>query len=163
MIVRRETTGDRVAVRRLVGTVLSATLLDGLRASDAWLPTLSFVAHDPDGEIVGHVAAARGRVGSTPTLALLPPSVDPDQRSRGVGQALMHAILDAADALDETLVGLVAYPPEYFGRFGFRPAEDFAVVAPVADWQSSFFVRPLTAYEGGVRGTFTFPEPFLRV
>jgi putative acetyltransferase len=98
-------------------------LLDRLRASDAWLPALSFVALADDGEIVAHVGATRGRIGDEPALVLLPPSVDPDQRGRGVGQALMHRVIGAADALGEPLVGLVAAPPEYYQRSAFgRPA-----------------------------------------
>lgn len=163
MIVRRDTSGDQEAVRRLVGAVLSAVLLDGLRASDAWLPALSLVALGSDGEVVGHVAATRGHVRSTPTLALLPPSVEPKHRGQGVGQALMHTVLGAAEALDEQLVGLVAYPPEYYLRFGFRPAEEYAILAPVESWQPDFLVRPLSACGDSLRGTFTFPDPFLKV
>lgn len=163
MLVRRETDRDQAAVRRLVGEVLSAPLLDGLRTSDAWLPALSFVALGSEDEVVGHVAATRGHIGSRPTLALLPPSVDPNQRGQGVGQALMHSVLGAAEALDEQLVALMGFPPEYYLRFGFRPADEYAISAPVAGWQSDFLVRPLTAWDGSLRGTFTFPDPFLEV
>jgi putative acetyltransferase len=161
MIVRRELASDHDAVRALVAAVYSPDLIDGLRASDAWLPELSFVALGTNGEIVGYVAATRGRVGSAPTLVLLPPSIEPDQRGRGVGQALMHTILGAADALGEALVGVVAYPPEYYSRFGFHPGDEYAIAAPIADWQSNFLVRPLAAYRDSIRGAFSFPDPFL--
>ena len=161
MIVRRETPSDHGAVRALFATVSSPELIDGLRASDAWLPALSFVALGTDGEVVGHVAAARGQVGSAPALALVPPSVEPDQRGQGVGQALMHSVLGAAEALGEPLVGLVAVPPEYYDRFGFRPAEEFSIAPPIGGWQPYFLVRPLTGYRDSMRGTFAFPEPFL--
>ncbi len=95
-------------------------------------------------------------------LALLPPSIEPVQRGRGIGQALMHAILGAAEALGEPLVGLVAVPPEYYARFGFAPAEAYAITAPVEGWRPSYLlVRPLSEYRDSMRGTFTFPEPFL--
>ncbi|MEX0629654.1 MAG: N-acetyltransferase [Chloroflexota bacterium] len=161
MIVRRETSSDHEAVHALFAAVYSSGLLDALRASDTWLPALSFVAVGDDGEVVGHVAGVRGRIGSAPAVVLVPPSIGPDQRGRGVGQALMHAILGAAEALGEPLVGLVAFPPEYYARFGFRPADDYALAAPVEEWQPSFMVRPLTAYDDSVRGTFIFPDPFL--
>ena len=161
MIVRREMPSDHGRVRALFAAVYSGDLLDALRTSDTWLPDLSFVAVGADGEGLGHIGAARGRIGSAPALALVPPSIEPDQRGRGVGQALMHAILGAAEALGEPMVGLVAFPPEYYARFGFRPAEDYAIAAPVEGWQPSFMVRPLTAYDDSVRGTFTFPDPFL--
>ncbi len=57
----------------------------------------------------------------------------------------MHTVLGAAEGLDEPLVWVVAFPPEYYLRFGFRAAEEYAIAAPVAEWQPSFLVRPLTA------------------
>jgi putative acetyltransferase len=162
MIVRRELPSDHDAVRALFGAVYSPDLIDGLRASDTWLPAFSFVAVGDDGEVVGHIAGVRGRIGSAPALVLVPPSIEPDQRGRGVGQALMHAILGAAEALGEPVVGVVAFPPEFYARFGFRPAEDYALAAPVEGWQPSFMVRPLTAYDDSMRGSFMFPDPFLR-
>jgi putative acetyltransferase len=161
MIVRREIPSDHAAVRALVASVYSPELIDGLRASDSWLPAFSFVALGSDDEVVGHVGAARGHIGSASALALLPPSIGPDDRGRGIGQALMHTVLGAAEALEEPLVGVVAFPPEYFLRFGFFPAEEYAIAAPVGEWQPSFLVRPLTAYRGSMRGTFSFPDPFL--
>jgi hypothetical protein len=41
------------------------------------------------------------------------------------------------------------------------PASHFAITAQIADWQPSFLVRPLTAYDASLRGSFTFPDPFL--
>ncbi len=161
MIVRRETRGDQAAVRTLFTSVSSPELLDRLRASDTWLPRLSFVALDNDGQIVGHIAGMRGHVGSEPAIALLPPSIEPEQRGRGIGQALLHAILGASEALGEPLVGLVAVPPEFFARFGFRPGDEHGIVAPVDDWRPYFMVRPLTAYRPSMRGTFAFPEALL--
>jgi putative acetyltransferase len=126
------------------------------------LAALSFVALGSDDMIVGHVAAARGQVGSARALALVPPSIGPDDRGRGGGQALMHSVLGAAEALGEPLVGVVAFPAEYYQRFGFHPADEYAIEAPVGAWQPSFLVRPLTAYDDSMRGTFAFPDPFLR-
>jgi putative acetyltransferase len=163
MIVRRETSNDYEAVHALFAAVYSPGLLDALRDSDAWLPALSFVALDDDGEVAGHIAGARGRIGYKPALVLVPPSIEPDQRGRGVGQALMHAVLGAAEALGEPLVGVVGFPPEFYQRFGFRPAAAYAITAPVEEWQPSFLVRPLTAYSDAQRGTFIFPDPFLKV
>ena len=73
----------------------------------------------------------------------------------------MHSILGSAEALGEPLVGLVAFPREYYLRFGFRPAEEYAIAAPIETSQSDFLVRALTGYRDSMRGTFTFPDPFL--
>ncbi len=72
----------------------------------------------------------------------------------------MHAIPGAADVLGESLAGLVASPPEYYSRFGVEPVGERSVAAPVEGWPY-FVVRPLTGFDGSLRGTFVFPAPFL--
>jgi putative acetyltransferase len=161
MIVRRELPEDADAVRSLFSTVLSDTFFDRLHADEAWMSALAFVALRGDGDVVGHVAATRGKIGSDPALALVPPSVDLTHRGHGVGQALMHSILGAAEALDEALIGLVAMPPEFYSQFGFHPAAGFGITPSVDAWQPYFLVRPLTAYDPSFAGTFHFPDPFL--
>lgn len=167
MLIRREVPGD-VDVIRAVTTaafaqpgqdVAEAALVDRLRADPGWLPPLSLVALDPAGVVIGHVLATRGHVGSTPVLGLGPLSVHPDHQRRGVGLALMHAALGAADALDEPLVALLG-SPAYYQRFGFRLSTDFDITPPVADWQPHFQVRPLAAYDPAISGTFTYAKPF---
>jgi putative acetyltransferase len=173
VLTRRETAGDVAAIRAVTAaafagpdqpekTPAEASLVDELRACPAWLPALSRVAVAPDGMVIGHVVVTRGHVGSAPALGLGPLSVHPDHQRRGVGSALMHAVLGAADALDEPLVALLG-APSYYQRFGFRPSTDFHITAPVAEWQPYFQVLPLTAYNPAHRGVFTYAEPFDRV
>jgi putative acetyltransferase len=73
----------------------------------------------------------------------------------------MHAVLGAADALDEPLVGLLG-DPAYYGRFGFVPAQSIGVAAPDSSWGDSFQVRTLARYEGQT-GRFRYAEPFTRL
>lgn len=136
--------------------------MDDLRADRAWLPALSLVAVGTDEVIIGHVVASRGQVGSAPVLGLGPLSVAPDHQRNGVGSALMHAVLGAADASDEPLVALLG-DPAYYRRFGFRASTDYGIEPPVPQWRPHFQVRPLTAYVPGVRGTFRYAEPFEKV
>ena len=140
---------------------VEATLVDELRASPAWLPCLSLVAADDAGDVIGHVLCTRGHVGLAPVLALGPLSVRPDCQRRGVGSALMHAVLGAADALGEPLVALLG-SPAYYRRFGFLLSGEYRIVPPRPEWQPHFQVRVLTAYHPGLRGTFAYPEPFER-
>ncbi len=171
MLIRRELAPDAAAIRAVTaaafarrdkaGPVAEATLVDELRASKAWLPALSLVAADAGGDVLGHVLCTRGHVGQAPVLALGPLSVRPDSQRRGVGSALMHAVLGAADALGEPLVALLG-SPAYYGRFGFRLSSEYQITAPKARWQPHFQVRVLTAYQPGLRGTFAYPEPFAR-
>jgi putative acetyltransferase len=137
-----------------------ATLVSWLRDDAGWFPELSLVAVEDD-QVVGHVLATRAHVDAQPALGLGPLSVLPRRHRAGIGTALMHAVLGAADALDESLVGLLG-DPAYYGRFGFVPAHSLAVAAPDPSWGEYFQVRTLTAYVG-LSGQFHYAGPFDRL
>jgi putative acetyltransferase len=171
MLIRRETPSDIAGVRDVTAAAfgkseaavpVEVTLLGELRTCDAWLPALSFVAADDRGDVIGHVVCTRGHVGPDLALGLDPLSVHPAHQRRGVGLALMHAILGAADAFGESLVALLG-SPAYYGRFGFRPAAAYGITAPDPAWGDYFQVRPLTAYQPTLKGPFAYAEPFDRV
>jgi putative acetyltransferase len=171
VLIRRELAGDAEVIRAVTaaafgrpgeGVPVEAPLVDWLRACPAWIPELSLVALDPDGEIVGHVVCSRGTVGLAPVLALGPLSVRPGRQRQGVGKALVHAVLGAADARDEPLVALVG-STEYYPRFGFRLASEYGITPKHPEWVPHFQVRTLTAYDPDVRGEFAYPEPFDRM
>jgi putative acetyltransferase len=146
------------------GDVPEARLLRELRTCDAWLPALAFVAvaEGDSGQVVGHVVCTRGRVDAAPALALGPLSVRPGHQRRGVGSALVHTVLGAADASGEPLVALLG-ATAYYARFGFRLAGEYGVIPPVAGWRPHFQVRTLAAYDPAIGGTFAYPAPFDRV
>jgi putative acetyltransferase len=173
VIVRREVPADVLATRVVVAAAFTppgrpgelpeeVTLLDELRADPGWLPELSLVALGPDGEIAGHVVCSRGHVESAPVLALGPLGVHPTRQRRGIGQALVHAVLGAADALGEPMVVLLG-SPLYYSRFGFRLAAGYGVEPAVPGWAPHFQVRTLTTYSPDLRGRFAYPPPFDRV
>ncbi|HWC83126.1 MAG TPA: N-acetyltransferase [Pseudonocardiaceae bacterium] len=170
MLIRRETPHDAASIRAVVTAAFGrpdetppeARLVDELRASSSWLPALSLVTTDPGDTVIGHVLATRGQVESAPVLGLGPLSVHPEHQRRGVGIALMHAILAAADALDEPLVALLG-DPAYYRRFGFQASTDHGVEPPIPQWRPHFQVRPLTACRPDLRGAFRYAEPFDRV
>ncbi|MEU8165287.1 N-acetyltransferase [Micromonospora sp. NPDC049004] len=139
---------------------VEATLVDALRTDEGWLPAYSLVAVDSDGLVVGHVVATRGRVAGEPVaLGLGPLGVLPAWQRRGVGTALMHAVLGAADARDEPLVVLLGHPG-YYPRFGFRPAVELGVTPPQPWGPQYFMARPLTAWRETIRGEFRYASPF---
>lgn len=197
MLIRRERQADQNAVHSVhhasfhhpdhpKSTPFEAGLVDDLRASYDWLPTLSLVAvapteiepvttrwsslternhtHDADpavdeGPVIGHIVCSRGWIGDFPALGLGPTGVLPEFQHQGVGSALMHAVLGAADALGEGIVGLLG-AIDYYVKFGFEPASHYGIISPVPEWQPVFQVRPLSMYDARARGTFRYSEPF---
>lgn len=177
MLIRREGTDDVVTVQTVIAgafgpkagaeqragaEVPEAWLAAELRAGETWLPALCLVAEDDDGVVIGQVTCSRGRVEQVPVVGLGPISVRPDRQRAGIGSALVHTALGAADALGEPLVALLG-SPAYYRRFGFRPSDEYGIVAPDPAWGAHFQVRALSAFTSSTRGRFHYPEPFDRL
>jgi putative acetyltransferase len=177
VLIRREQSDDVEAIRSVTAVAFrgaahsaapvepggdpgEATLVSWLRADAGWLPELSLVAVE-ESQVVGHVVCTRAHVEDRPVLGLGPLSVLPHRQRSGIGTALMHAVLGAADALDEPLVGLVG-EPAYYRRFGFVPAAASEITPPDPSWGDYFQIRALTRYDGQV-GPFRYAAPFGRI
>ncbi|MGB8859376.1 MAG: N-acetyltransferase [Ilumatobacteraceae bacterium] len=167
MIIRRELPADRSTARAIHVAAfpsvagdepVEAHLLDELRACDGWLPAFSLVA-EIEGRVVGHNVCTRGFVDGVPALGLGPIAVQPALQRSGVGLALMHAMIGAADACDEPLIALLG-SPLYYGRFGFVASQTVGIAPPEASWGHHFQVRLLTACPHGLTGTFRYATPF---
>ena len=92
--------------------------------------------------MAGHVVCTRGEAGGAPALGLGPISVAPERQRAGIGSALMHAVVAAAEARGERLVCLLG-DPAYYGRFGFVAAAGLGVAAPDPAWGAYFQARAL--------------------
>jgi len=90
--------------------------------------SLSFVARVGP-LLVGANAMTPVVIGEAPAVLLGPLIVEPVFRSRGIGEALVNASLEAAKAAGHRLVVLVGDEP-YYGRMGFRPAPRGRVQMP---------------------------------
>ncbi|PRY42806.1 GNAT family N-acetyltransferase [Umezawaea tangerina] len=167
MLIRREVPGDVDVIRSVTEAAFAArpggeaVLVDRLRADAGWIPALSLVAV-ADQAVVGHVVCTRATLSGEPVLGLGPLSVLPSHQRAGVGKALVHTVLGAADALDEPLVVLLG-DPGYYSRFGFELAEAHGIVPPEAGWAPHFQVRALSAHRPSLRGQFRYAEPFERM
>lgn len=94
-----------------------------------------------------------------PALGLGPIGVLPGEQGVGVGSALMHAVLGAADSAGEPLVALLGNPG-FYRRFGFAASRVFGIEAPDPGWGEFFQVRPLTTFSPAHAGTFVYARPF---
>ncbi|MFW5418260.1 N-acetyltransferase [Nocardiopsis sp. CNT-189] len=135
MRIRTETPEDVQAVREVTaaafGSADEAGLVDALRADASWIPGLSLVAEDDDGEIIGHCLYTRASIGDTPAILLTPVSVAPGHQNRGIGGALIRQGLEAAEAMGERFA-LVLGHPGYYPRFGFEQASAHRVTCTLS-------------------------------
>ena len=173
VILRRELPADRDAVRAIhlrafaragMDVAAEATLVDGLRDDGDVVPGLSIVAEvdgSVDRAVAGHVVCSRAWIGERLSLGLGPLGVLPEHQRRGVGTALMHAVLASADALGAAEVVLLG-SPDYYARFGFVLAAPLGITPPVPGWAPHFQVRRLTAWDGA-SGPFRYAPAFERL
>jgi putative acetyltransferase len=163
VLIRRETLADVDAIdevhRQAFAGPVEADLVHALRADAGWVPPLSLVAEDAGGRIVGHVVCTEGSLGAVRVAGLGPIGVRPGVQRTGIGSALMHAVIAAADALGYPLVALLGHL-DYYPRFGFVPGSRLGVAAPEPKWGDHFQVRTLATWTAGLEGTFRYAAPF---
>ena len=99
------------------------------------------------------MVCTRGSVGELAALGLGPISVLPDYQRHGIGQALMHAVIGAADAAGEPLIALLG-DQRFYGRFGFVETFRKGVLAPDPPGARTFRVRTLTDCPSSIAGAF---------
>ena len=168
VLIRPEQPGDESAIAFVHGTAFAepdrpdrtpveVALVEQLRASETWLPGLSLVA-TADDQVIGHVVCSRAHVEDVPALSLGPIGVIPAMQNSGIGSGLMQRVITEADAVGETLIGLLG-SPTYYSRFGFVPALEVAVTAPDPQWGGYFQVRTLSGYRATITGRFRYAEP----
>lgn len=169
MNVRPQQAGDYEAIRQIYAAAfarpddpesvpLEVDIFEALWDAGDAIPELSFTALQ-DGAPVGHVTASRATVAGDSVVAVGPIGVLPERQGVGIGSALMQALLTAADAVEVPLIVLLG-SPQYYGRFGFRPAEELGVMSPEPKWGAAFQARPLTAYTPALAGQFAYAPAF---
>ena len=130
-LIREEIPGDAAAIAGLTTAAFAdaehssgteADIVDGLRAAGAL--SLSLVAEDEAGNIIGHIAFSPVEIiGEGGTIipnwyGLGPVSVTPERQGEGIGGALIReglARLEKMGAAGCVLLG----DPVYYSRFGF--------------------------------------------
>ncbi len=142
-----------------------AQLVGELRKSDSFIPDLSLVA-ELNGRIVGHVVLSRVKLinkdGETGILALGPMSVVPSQSHRGIGSELIDAAVARARALCFGAI-VVAGHPDYYLRFGFRPASDWGLTCNLAIPEDALTAMELVEGTLAAGGEVVYPDIFRKL
>jgi putative acetyltransferase len=162
VIVRAETPDDHADIRRIVdeafGDTITGDIVDGIRASDRFVPGLSLVAVS-ERQSLGHVISSYVDLvpGTRRVLQVGPLAVVPSHQRQGIGSALMHETIRIADERGEPLL-LIEGSPVYYGRFGFARADEQGIEMPPESHGPQFFmIRPLRAYDPTLRGRAVYP------
>jgi putative acetyltransferase len=163
VIIRRATPGERLVLHDLHAAAFrtdtdAVAIFDRLHDDGDAVDRLSLVALD-EGTVVGHALGSDAWVDDHEVIALGPIGVLPAFQGRGIGSALVHAFLGAADALDSPLVALLG-STAYYARFGFVLGSELGVDAPENVPAAHFQVRPLASYDPAVRGRFRYAPAF---
>lgn len=141
-----------------------AKLFRELSRDETAAPVLSLAAAI-DGRIVGHVLFTAARVhGSEQAVVariMAPLAVLPEHQGAGVGERLVRDGLKQLAGAGVELVFVLGHP-DYYPKFGFRPARAFGLEAPHpirAGHDDAWMVQELTpGVLGRVRGTIQCAE-----
>jgi predicted N-acetyltransferase YhbS len=166
LTIRLEKSSDAAAREALLdaayGPVRFEKPSERLRSGRAPAAGLSFVAVE-GGRVIGTVRLWDVAAGPVRQALLLGPlAVDPAQRRRGIGAALMRHALRAAARRGHRAVLLVG-DAAYYGRFGFSAERTGALWLPGLGDRSRLLGRELVAGAlDGVRGAIRAPRKPVR-
>jgi len=168
LLIRPEVSDDFQSVRDLhlaafADQGIVASLVDALRAAEAPLAPMSFVA-TIGRQVVGHVLLSASRLDAprriVDVLVLAPLGVLPEFQNRGIGTRLIEQALAAAEGQGVPLLFLEG-SPDYYGKRGFGRADEVGFRSPSLRIPApAFQVARLSAYEPWMTGTLVYSETF---
>jgi putative acetyltransferase len=166
--IRAERAEDVDAITDVVADAfrspIEARLAIAIRASPNFVPEWSLVA-ELRGRIVGHVMVSYVELQDERTTrriaSLSPMSVARDLHRRGIGSALIRAVVARVDEAGEPMVVLEG-DPAYYGRLGFEYAVPHGIHITLPDWAppEAAQITRLTAYDPAIRGRVVYPPAF---
>ncbi|MCC3704921.1 N-acetyltransferase [Rouxiella badensis] len=164
MLIRVEIPVDAAGIdnllRKAFGRDDEADLVQRLREDG--LLTLGVVATDDEGGVVGYAAFTPVDVQGEDRqwVGLGPLAVEESLRRQGLGEKLVYEGLDSLNEFGYAAV-VVLGAPEYYGRFGFKPAAQFNLHCRWPDSAEAFqlYVLADNALEGA-NGLVEYPPHF---
>jgi len=169
--LREEHPGDAASIRSLVDDAFApdatvGPLVEAIRASPRYVASLSLVAQDAAGAVVGftmlsHVDLVGPDGVRREILSLSPLAVAPSAQGRGIGGALVRDALARATQTRESLVVLEG-SPAYYPRFGFELAAAHGITINLPHWAppEAAMAYLLPAHRAEVVGTVEYPPAF---
>lgn len=146
VLIRPEGPGDAAAARAVLVASFNrpaeAELVERLRCHD---DTLILVA-EVDGEIAGCLvfsAVTATGSGKRPVVAGLGPlAIAPSWQGQGVGTLLMNKGMEACEQRGIEVLVVLGHP-DYYHRFGFRPAHTHGITCKWVVPEDAFMVKEL--------------------
>lgn len=137
-VIRKEKTEDQSKIRALHITAFTngkneANLVEAIRSSEGFIPELSLVAITENDQVIGHILFTKISIETTNeivnTLALAPMAVDPHFQQKGIGSQLVQAGITACRELGFEHIIVLGHP-QFYPKFGFKPANLFGITPP---------------------------------
>ncbi len=141
--LRQENTSDYLAVSELIiaafrdviySNHLEQFLVDRLRKSSAFIPELSILAEDGQGEIAGHILLTKIHIQNQgvlyPALALAPLSIKPEFQNKGIGARLVDESHRLARDLGHMFIVVLGHA-KYYPRFGYELLSKYHIQVPI--------------------------------
>lgn len=150
MRVRAEQRDDRRAIeavlRQAFPTEAEALLVDLLRHEVDTILSLVAEEAEQSRRIVGHILFSpvllEGHA-DPKIMGLAPVAVMPECQRKGVGTALVQTGLDECRRSGVAAVVVLGHP-EYYARFGFKPARVFSMKSEYENAGDAFMILELT-------------------
>jgi len=171
--IRQETKADHDSVFQLIQSAFKEEeysdhkeqfLVDRLRASNAYIPSLSLVATHQE-KIVGYILLTKIHIDNGTTLfdalALAPVAVLPAFQHKGIGSQLILQSHTIAKDLGFERIILLGHA-DYYPRFGYQKTSDYNIQLPFDAPPENCMI--LSLIENGlqdVSGTVVYSKSFL--
>ena len=165
--IRPENRDDYPSITRLNDLAFEqkteGKLVENLRKTQEFIPSLSLVA-EIAGEIAGHILFHPIGIDTAEsyrdTLALAPMSVHPEYQRTGIGSELVREGIESARDLGHRSIIVIGHP-EYYPRFGFKPASNWGIKAPFDVPDNACLALELVVDAlKDANGTIKYPEEF---
>jgi putative acetyltransferase len=166
--IRLETISDIQKIKEIndlaFGGESESKLVEAIRQSENFIPELSLVAEDNNGDVVGHILMSVIHIKTSnaliPTLGLAPMAVHPDYQRKGIGSLLVKKVIESARDIGYKHIAVLGNV-NFYPKFGFVPSKTKGIQSPFPVPDEVFMVMELV--EGSlseIQGKVQYPQAF---